>query len=413
MMEPGAGNPTINILLTTSTFPRWAGDAELPFVFELASHISSQNGFKALVLAPHSPGAKTYETVENVEIYRYRYFIERWQGLAYDGGILPKLKKNPLLYFQVPSFIVVQWFWSVRLIRKHNVRIVHANWIIPQGLLAVLLKKMYGIKCIVTGLGGDVFALRGSFLNKLKRYITSSADIVTVVSNEMGNVLKQWSPESRVEVIPMGIIKEMFGTSSPDSRDKNAPQTRRPIILFVGRLAEKKGIRYLFEALPQIIRKFPKATLMIVGGGVLRNELEALARKLDIDTNVVFHGPASRSDLPSIYANADVFVLPSVIASDGDSEGLPNVLCEAMFSSLPVIASNVAGVPDVIEHERTGLLVQQKNSGEIAQSILRLLEDPELRERLGRNARDFAEKNLTWDVIGRRYMTLYEELMKA
>ena len=129
--------------MTTSTFPRWQGDTEPAFVFDLCLGLQ-QRGLQVDVLAPHANGAKHHETIAGMGIYRYRYFFTRLQSLAYNGGVLANLKRNPLNYLLVPMMLLSQAVALRRLLKSTDYHVVHAHWIIPQGLVAAIVLSVTG-----------------------------------------------------------------------------------------------------------------------------------------------------------------------------------------------------------------------------------------------------------------------------
>ena len=127
------------LLVTTSTFPRWQNDTDPPFVFELARRLTSH--FEIIVLTPNYPGAKVREEMAGIQIYRFRYFLRKFEVLAGSVGILPTLKKNSLLYLLVPFFLLGELWALLKLIKKNRPDVIHAHWILPQGFIAALAKK--------------------------------------------------------------------------------------------------------------------------------------------------------------------------------------------------------------------------------------------------------------------------------
>ena len=126
----------MNILVLTSTYSRWKNDTEPKFVDYLCQSLAKENTVH--VIAPHARNAATEELLDGIKVFRFRYFLEPWQTLAYDGGILPNLKEKPLRFLLIPFFLASQWLLAVRLLRRHHYDIIHAHWIIPQGLVAIL-----------------------------------------------------------------------------------------------------------------------------------------------------------------------------------------------------------------------------------------------------------------------------------
>ncbi len=172
------------------------------------------------------------------------------------------------------------------------------------------------------------------------------------------------------------------------------------LLLGVGvRFTEQKGLRYLLEAMPKVHEAVPNTHLVMAGYGPLAEELEKTAASLDVDT--VTHFVGARLDMVEVLLALDVYVLPSVW------EGLPMVLLEAMAAGLPVVASRVGGVPEAVEHERTGLLVQPRRPAELAAALIALLRDEERRRAYGLAARRAFEERFTAQHMTRRYAELY------
>ena len=176
------------------------------------------------------------------------------------------------------------------------------------------------------------------------------------------------------------------------------------VILYVGRLAPRKGVHYLLQAMPNIIKHFPKAKIVVVGAGPLEHYLKDLSRRLGLQNSVTFLGYVSDERIRRLFAFADVVVVPSIF------EGCPLVLLEAMAAGKPVIASAVQGILEVVKHEFSGLLVKPGNIHEIEHAIVRLMENKAFANYLGENARRTIIKDYSWEKIARRTMEVYKEL---
>jgi glycosyltransferase involved in cell wall biosynthesis len=161
-------------------------------------------------------------------------------------------------------------------------------------------------------------------------------------------------------------------------------------LLAVGRFVEKKGFHFLIAALTRLKLPF---RLTIAGDGPERERLRHLITLNNLENRIVFYGSVTHAELPRMYADADVVVVPSVQDSSGDRDGLPNVVLEAMASGRPVIASDVGAITSAITHDENGLLVPPADPVALSQAIRRLAEDRNLRERLGRNGRKRAERD--------------------
>lgn len=388
------------LLVTASTFPRWVGDTEPRFVLDLCTHMT--NEFDVTVLVPAAPGAKDRENLEGVEVIRYHYFpIHKWETLCYPGAIVPRIKEKKIRALLVPFLFISLYFHLLKFLPKYDV--VHAHWLIPQGIVQSLFKKTY----IVTGHGGDVASLNKGIIKSLKSRCLKKANHVTVVSEHLKNKVQELVPELEPSVISMGVNTKKFGKRYYVPNYYG--QGDEKVVLFVGRLAEKKGVTYLIEAMKKI-----DALLIIVGDGPLREELKKQAKVIndsDEKEKIQFLGSKTHEELKEIYASADVFVVPSVTAKDGDQEGLPTTILEAMASGLAVVASNTGGIKEVVHHMQNGILVNEKNSKEITNAVKTLLEEENLYKKLIENGHTTATDN-DYSNIAQKYCSLLKGVIK-
>lgn len=378
------------LLVTASTFPRWEGDTEPRFVLDLSSHMTDE--FDVTVLVPAVPGAKAKEVLDGVNVIRYHYFpVHRWETLCYPGAIIPRIKEKKIRALLVPFLFISLYFHLWKLLPDYD--IVHAHWLIPQGIVQSFFKKPY----IVTGHGGDVVSLNKGIVRRLKIRCLKRAKRVTVVSEYSKKKIQELVPGIQADVISMGVNTKQFGVQyrMPDYFG----QGNRKVILFVGRLVEIKGVTYLIEAMKNI-----EAMLVIVGDGPLRNELERQAAEMK--DKVLFLGAKTHEELKVIYASADIFVAPSITIDNGVQEGVPTVIMEAMASGLAVIASNSGGIPAVIHNRENGLLCKERNSKELAESIRKLIEDEEFYGRITYNACEVISQ-YDYSVLAQKFLKIF------
>jgi glycosyltransferase involved in cell wall biosynthesis len=184
---------------------------------------------------------------------------------------------------------------------------------------------------------------------------------------------------------------QAFAPSAADPALRASLGPESVLVLAVGRLVEKKGFRYLIEAAAQV----PSIRVVIAGEGDLRSELERRARELGAP--VAFLGSVERSRLTALLATVDIVVVPSVVDSAGNVDGLPNTLLEALAAGRAVVASRVAGIPDVIDDDVNGVLVPERDPAALAAAVRRLVDDSAARRRLGSCARADALARLTWE----------------
>lgn len=397
----------MRILVLTSTFPRWPADREPPFVFELCRRLAAVH--EVLVIAPHCRGAAAEERLgENLAVRRFRYAPASLESLAYEGGILEKLRGRRWRFLLVPFFLLGELIAAVRAVRTYRPDVIHAHWILPQGAVGLLAAAVSPAKrpaVVCTSHGADLFALRGAIAGQLKAWVARRAASLTVVSGAMtARALRLGARPERVRVMPMGV----------DARERFAPEPsaqRTPDeLLFVGRLVAKKGVSHLLRAVALVRNTLPAVRLTIVGAGPLAVELRAQANALGLDGHVVFAGAVANEDLATYYRRAAALVMPSIVAGDGDQEGLGLVIGEALACECPVVASDLPAIRDLIEDGVTGVLARQADAPDLADKIVRLLSDPVAASRLARAGRALVLERIDWQSVGQRYEELLSDV---
>ena len=259
MTSPAADLRRPRLLVLASTYPRWVGDPEPGFVHELCRRLVDD--FDVVVVCPSAPGALHRETMDGIDVQRFRYAPHRLEMLVNGGGITSNLRRNPWLYLLVLPFVLGMGIGVLAALRSHKPAVVHAHWLLPQGLIAALLLPRR-LPLVVTSHGADLFAWRGRLFRAMKRFVLRRASTATVVSTPMvDEVVRLGMPPARVVVAPMGV--DLCGRFTPDA---SVPRSAAEI-LFVGRLVEKKGLRHLIAAMPAIIEAIPDATLVVAGFG--------------------------------------------------------------------------------------------------------------------------------------------------
>jgi glycosyltransferase involved in cell wall biosynthesis len=384
-----------------STFPRWDGDTEPRFVESLSYELAGD--FDVIVLAPHCRGAARQETFSrgdrSLDVRRFRYCLAPLETLAYDGGMLSRVRQNPLRLLLLPLFLLGQAFATLQLCRRENIDAIHAHWIIPQGFtmasLGLFWRRLPPV--LVTSHGGDLYALRGRALEALKRWVLSRADAVTVVSRAM----REYCEENQIG--PRNILVQSMGVDLETTFTPGAGSTQRDGLVFVGRLVEKKGVSYLIEAVALLADRYPDLTLTIVGEGPLGESLETLTAKRGVEDRVRFVGSVPNEKVPEYLRAANISVMPSVVASSGDQEGLGLVAVEALGCGCAVVAFDLPAVRDTIIDGQTGLMAEPGNAPDLADKIAMLLDDEALRQRLAEAGRRHAMGQFTWTAVGAGY----------
>jgi glycosyltransferase involved in cell wall biosynthesis len=290
--------------------------------------------------------------------------------------------------------------------------LIHAHWVLPNGPPAALVARLRGLPLVVSLHGSDIYlAERSTPLTLAAAGALRAAGAVTACSGDLkARALRLGARADRVEVIPYGVDPDAFqpdAEASPFVRAELGLPAGTPLIVTVSRLVYKKGLTYLMDAFPDILARHPNAVLVIGGYGDLREDLERHAAALGIAAQVRFPGQLARDRAAHYISAADVYVVPSIRDQGGNVDGLPNALLEGMGAARPIVASCVAGIPEVIVDGVHGLLTPERDSQALAAAIIRLLDDRALALRLGTAARRRVLEELTWDATAERFESVY------
>jgi len=399
------------LLIATSTFPRWQGDAVAArFVFDLSRELTKY--YRVIVLAPHDPGAKQHEWMEGVEVRRFPYFFpKKYERLCNGAGILPNLRSGFFPKVQVPSLFVAEAYWLARLIEKERVDVVNSHWMIPQGFTVALVKQFVDVPHLVTIHSSDLHTLKRFFFGRwVSQFILRSADCIITVSNYLKTVLdKLVGYSTTATVLPMGVDLKRFTTHKTQSLLRHEYQiSAEKVILYVGKLIEVKGVHVLIHAMNILTKQRKDIQLILVGDGILREKLEVQVDNLNLNPFVRFTGAVGHKQLADFYTLCDLVVVPSLITPRGETEGMPVVILEAMSVGKPVVGSNVGGISDVIKNGYNGFLTSPQNPEDIAEKILMCLEESNL-SRFGVRARKTAQR-YGWQAIGENYQRVIDSM---
>lgn len=357
-----------------------------------------------MVLAPHASGAKCFENVCNIEVHRFHYFITPWQSLAYHGGIMANLKQNRLRYLLIPLFMLSQLVSLILILRKNKVDVIHAHWIIPQAFVAIVARALIrGRKpaIVCTSHGTDLIGLTGAMFRWMQKQVIAKVDKLTVVSALLRTHANGLVKRDDIAVIPMGV--DLTGNFRPPAEAGRSNNE----LLFVGRLVEQKGVHYLIQAMPEILRNHPQTTLTIAGDGAEGKSLRRLAEASGVGEHVRFLGAVENSVLKELYGRAAMFVSPSL------AEGFGLTFVEALGCACPVVATDIPAIRDVVIEGVNGLICRQKDSADLAAKVCFLFEHPELRETMGNAGRQYVQSQFDWTTISSRYAALIDELAQG
>lgn len=400
------------ILVLTSNFPRWEGDSTTPFVLHLAQDLQDL-GWRTDVLAPHAAGAATRENLGGVRVRRFRYlWPESQQTVCYGGGALVNLRKNRVNGLKLPLLVAAEWAALARLLASRRYAAVHAHWILPQGFVTGLVPGRRTAR-LVTVHGGDIFGLQTGPLAPPKRFALRAGDAVTVNSRATGAAVRELAPKIDPVQIPIGVTER-----DPDGQlvEKLRRHHRRgdgPLIVFVGRLVDEKGVGDLLEAVAELRHDLPDTTALIIGEGQDRRAFEAQAGALGVEDNVTFTGWVAPDEISSYLAAADVFVGPSRRAEDGWVEAQGLTFAEAMMAGVPVVATALGGIVDAIQDGETGFLVDERAPEQIARVIRTISAAPAEAQEIASRGQTIAREKFGRQQSAQRFSDLLDELIAS
>lgn len=402
----------IKILVLTSSFPRYKTDWWQQAILSIYSNMNL-NKYDITVIAPSAPGAKGNEKIQGINVKRFLYFYPpSLQMLTSGEGVLYTSRKKLLGKIQIITFILAEFFSALNTLAKEDFDIIHANWILPQGLVAVIAKFIFRKPVIVTVHGTDIFALKK--LNFIKAFILKRIDLCTTNSSATYQAAYEICKSANIEIVHMGVDLNLYDPNKKDENFRKEFGNNPKIILGVGRLIKWKGFEYLIKSLPYVSLKFPNAKVVLVGSGPEEENLKELARKLhlEIGKDLFFPGHIGPDRIPYIYASSDIVVSPSITyAPTGEKEGQGNVALEALASGTPVVASRSGGLVDMIDGKSTGLLFEERDFKELSKKIIYILSNKAVRKRLSENGLKLVRERYSWKKTSDKFGELYEKII--
>jgi len=374
-------NQKIKVYSLSTTYPESPESTKAKFVHLLNKELVKL-GLDVLSISPHQKGARTNEMMDSVRLRRFRYLPETFE--ISKQSIPETIEQSKSGFAKIVIMFFSFFFFTLFSCIREKPDIVHGQWVFPSGYIAHNISKIFKTKTVIT-----VHHIEIPLLRKYKFWKAKAVKIM----NKSSQIIAV-SDFTKNELISLGVNKEKIIVIRPIPNFVNHTTDNeflkkfknkitlsdRKIILYFGRLVEHKGVEYLIRALLEIKEK--NVHLVIAGDGYLLDELKKLTESLGLQKMVTFFGRASSEELGWLQDMSDIFVCPSIIDSQGYTEGLGLVIPEAMESGIPVIATSVGGIKDIIKNEVNELLVPQKNPSSIADSIKRILHDDKLTQNI-------------------------------
>jgi len=375
------------LILTDYFYPHVGGGVE-KVVLEISLRLKS-NGHDVSVFTLNTTNAKNEEFFHGVRILRVSAFdLTRLIGLQ-------------------SAVSLEAWFKARNMIKDFNPDIIHVHTIFFfTTIIGVLLKKRFQIPLVTTLHLGSIDYLKGLkgffikvFEKKIGKWIIENSDLVTAVSNNVKSYGVRLGMDTRkCVVIHNGVDLSYF-------RAKRSYSSNSHKVVFIGRLIHNKGPDILLDSVKLVVKKIPDVKFLIVGEGPLRKKLEDFTRKNKLSKNVIFLGRVE--DVRPAMKECDIYVRPSLL------DGMPLGVLESMAAGLPLIATKIAGTPEIITHGKTGILVKPEDARELAEAIFDLLMNSNRMQDLSRNALKFVKSGFSWDIITKKYEKCYVDTIQS
>ena len=384
--------PEVIVMITTS-YPRFPGDTVGTFMEPIAHGVAAR-GHEVHMVLPWHPKLRRPEREGRVHFHPFHYAPHPSMNIfGYAEALRADVNLRWKAFAAAPLALAAGWWAARRVAAQVGATVMHGHWVIPSGAIAATATR--GLPVVISLHGSDVYvAERHAMAGRVAGHAFSRAGWVTACSADLrARALRLGADEQRSEVVPYGVDADRFRPDAAVRAEVRASlgiEESTPMVFAAGRFVRKKGFEYLIDA----IAKLPAPVMLVMGGdGDLRDEFVARARDAGIAERVRFVGLLSQDAVARHFAAADVIAAPSVRDDSGNVDGLPNVVLEALASATPLVATPAGGIAAAVDHDRTGMLVPERDPEALAAAIAGLLESPSRRRALGDAARA--------DVIGR------------
>jgi glycosyltransferase involved in cell wall biosynthesis len=399
--------------MVTTSYPRFPGDSVGTFMEPIAKAIAAR-GHDVHIVAPWHPLVQRSRHEDAVSFHFYKYAPTRSLNIfGYAGAMRADVSLKGAAYLVAPLALAQGWRIARKIARRHSATIMHGHWVIPGGVTAALAAP--ALPLVISLHGSDMFvAERFAPARHAARAAFARAGVVTACSEDLGKrAIAIGADPARVVVVPYGVDVERFRpdpVTAAELRARLGVQFGVPLIFAAGRLVRKKGFEYLIDALPAIRTGGP-AVLALAGDGDLAAELRSRAMQAGVADSVRFLGNLPQQDVAHYLSAADVVIVPSVRDDAGNVDGLPNVVMEALASGSPLVTTTAGGIGAVVAHERTALVVPERDVPALAAAIRRLLDEPSLRASVSSAARAIAVSQFGWEKTAERFEQAYERAL--
>jgi len=390
----------IRLLILTHNYPRYEGDFSGVFIALLARQLQ-QFDIQPIVLAPHDAQTAEYEEIDGVKIYRFRYADDdENEVIAYRDNMHKVVLGSVSGIFKFRHFLKCFEKATLEIIAKEKINIIAGHWLVPSGIIMKRVAKRTNLPMIMSSHGTDIRLMNkwgkmpyryfNKFCRKLKRWTVVSHFLkgkILTLDSQLGDL---------IEILPLPHDETIFYRDKAIKRENN-------LIISVTRFTRQKRVDYLIKAFAKAVKQKPEARLHLYGSGELQSDMKQLIVNLNLTDKISIFPPGPQSKLREVYNKATIVVLNSY------QEGFGLALSEAMLCGASVIGTDSGGITDIIKDNESGLLVEVDNIPALAEGILLLLNDNDLREELAEKGYQYAQENYSSSSLTKRYAEIILE----
>ena len=408
---PGRGpTASLRIICPTYWYPQHATDTQATYVHDINRHLA-RRGHQVTVVTPGNSTMPAVDNFDGVKVVRFP--LELPVDLTYGRvaqsrvNVVGKVARLAVM----AHYLEAQYRTTIGVAQAQGGDVIHAHWAIPTGPAAVKAAQKLGLPSVITMHGGDVYVNPEQgydfptrwYVRPALRWTLNHAGALTAITDDCRqHALRAGAPDASIHLVFNGTDLRRFSPAEQPSTSRASDLHFGPNMIFACRqLFPRKGIRFLVEAAAKLKPRFPDLQVVVAGDGFERPELIKLAETLGVRKDITFLGWVPNTDLPPYYRAAAVSVIPSL------EEGFGIPAAEAMGCETPVVASDAGGLPEVVEHNVTGLIVPRGDSTALAEAIGSLLADPARSAAMGRAGRERALRLFDWDRTAEQFEQIY------
>ncbi|WP_062136154.1 glycosyltransferase [Demequina aestuarii] len=394
----------MDVLVVASTVPAHGDDAVPRFVLDQALSLAAADPTLTVrILAPHTPSSRGLswpcEESEDGRVTqdRFRYAPSRLEVLT-ARGIMPAIAARRSLAAVIPLLVAGERRALRRAVASQRPDVIYAHWFTPQAIVAASVARRARVPFVVTTHASDVAVLRrlGPLGTRVVRRVTRRAAAVTAVSRQTAAKLLAFFEGAERHALERAIVASPMGIEKPAPPSADAPVPDPHTVAVIARLVEKKGIHVLLDAWSAVRAAVPDARLLIGGDGPWRERLEQAATGL---AGVDFRGYVTGDAKAALEAEAAVVAVPSVVAVDGDADGLPVAALEALGRGAALVVSDASGVHELLAGTDAGTVVPAGDAAALASALIAVMgRGDRERDQAVAAARDLAGA-LTWEAL--------------